>query len=141
MNKRLLKIFVLAVHLFVSTICSGQTTKAQFSADSSRTISRTSFDNLVDNSIKLIQTKDLSKITDKEHIDIMMCLNTIFVRKLSGGQYQTLATVAKEKEYSKNITKVYPEWIPNKGMGLYFKKLKMELGGTPRPYSFYKVTK
>ena len=96
---------------------------------------------MVDNSIKLIQTKELSKIKDKEHIDIMMCLNTIFVRKLSGGQYQILETVAKEKEYSKNITKVYPEWTPNKGMGLYFKKLKMELYGTPRPYSFYQVTK
>lgn len=141
MNKQFSKILLLVVHLFGTIICSGQTTKTKFSSDSSRTISKSSFDNLVDNSIKLIQTKELTKITDKEHIDIMMCLNTIFVQKLLGGQYQTLETAAKEKEYSKNITKVYPEWIPNKGIGLYFKKLKMELYGTPRPYSFYKVTK
>jgi hypothetical protein len=141
MNKLFFIISLLTLHLFASTICSGQTPKSKFSTDSSKTISKTSFDKLVDNSLKLIQTKELSKITDKEHIDLIMCLNTIFVLKLSGGQYQTLETVAKEKEYSKNLTKIYPEWTPNKGMGLYIKKLKIELYGTPRPNSYYKVTK
>lgn len=141
MDNQFLKIFILAVHLFVSTICNGQINKTQFSADPSKTISKISFDNLVDISIKLIQTKELVKITDKEHINIMMCLNTIFVRKLSGEKYQILETVAKEKEYSKKIIKIYTEWTPNKGMGFYFKKLKIELYGTPKPYSFYKVIK
>jgi len=136
------KIFLATVCFFFATFfCTGQADNTKLNPDSSKTISKVAFDNLVDTCIKLLQTKQLLKITDSGHIDIMMCLNTILVRQLTGGRYDKLKTIANEKNYTKDIIKIYPDWIPNKGMGFYFPKLKMELYGTPRLYAVFNVTK
>jgi hypothetical protein len=129
------------VILFTSSFCSGQTDHNKFNADSSKTIPKETFDNLVDSSIKLIQTKEISEISDSGNINIMICFNTIFMRKFKDGRYQKLLNLIEEKNYMKDIIKVYPEWIPNRGMGFYFPKLKMEFGGTPRRYAIFNVTK
>jgi hypothetical protein len=76
-----------------------------------------------------------------------MCLNTIFMihKKYSieqvfiGGRYRELETVERKVNYGKDIVKVYPNWIPNRGMGYYFPKLKMELYGTPYRYAIFNV--
>jgi len=63
-----------------------------------------------------------------------------FKNKLQGGRYSKLKKAAEDKNYTKDITNVFPNWIPNRGMGFYFPKLKMELYGTPRPCAWFNVT-
>lgn len=138
---RLTLLFFATFFLLHGQISSGQINNAKSNLDSSKTISKVSFDNLVDTCIQLLQTKKLSDISDSEHINIMMCLNTIFMRQFIGGHYEKLTTVTNEKNYTKDIIKIYPDWIPNRGMGFYFSKLKMELYGTPRLYAIFNVKK
>jgi hypothetical protein len=127
--------------------CSGQGHSAKIDLDSPKPVSLVTFNRIVDHSIKLLQTKKLADISDTDHINIMMCLNTIFMTKqngsfqkrFTGGNYQALVRISDEKKYTKNVIKVYPNWIENRGMGFYFPKLKMELYGTPRPYALFNV--
>lgn len=140
MNKFLF--LFITVSLFgVSLKSFGQkvSVKKEFNRDSSQMISKKGFDSLVDQSITLFENKTLEDISDEEHIEIMLCLNTIFMRDFENGRYEKLELVVSKKEYIKNITKRYPEWIPNRGMGFYFPKLQMELYGTPSPYAIFDV--
>ena len=127
--------------------CTGQNHSSNFNLDSSKEVSLATFNRIVDNSIIILQTKKLSQISDTDHINIMMCLNTIFIvtqkgsfqKRFTGGNYQKLVSICDEKKYIRNIIKVYPNWIPIRGMGYYFPKLKMELYGTPRLYAIFTV--
>ena len=131
--------------LFLVSACFGQQT-ARFNLDSLKVITKVQFDRLVDTSISLLQTRKLSDIPDSGHINIMMCLNTIFMaydtiqqKRFRTGRYAKLEQVAELKKYDREIIRVYPEWIPNRGMGFYFPKLRMELYGTPRLYAWFQV--
>jgi hypothetical protein len=121
--------------------CNGQINYLKSNNDSSITISKVQFDNLVDTCLILLQTKKLEEISDKGHINIMMCLNTIFMHDFTGGQYEKLTKVAKEINYAIEVIKIYPNSIPNRGMGSYFPTLKMELYGTPHSFAIFNVTK
>lgn len=108
-------------------------------------ISRSKFDKLVDTSIVLLENNKLSDISDSGHINIMMCLNTIFMAHdfnskplFKGGRYDKLQVIVEKKEYTRNITKVY-SYTYNRGMGYYFPKLDMELYGTPHLYACFSV--
>lgn len=115
--------------------------KIPFNRDSSIHISLLEFDAKVDSCIIYLTDKRLKDISDEQHIEIMMCLNTIFMRDFKSGHYDELRQVSEQKKYTTDIVKVYPKWIPNRGMGFYFPELKMELYGTPMPYSIYDVQK
>ena len=131
----------------IATFGNAQSDSVSFNPLVSRSISIASFDSLVDCSAALLQTKNLAEISDSGHIQIMMCLNTIvftreipdFKERFIHEKYQRLLRISEEKDYSRNITKVYPKWIPNRGMGFYFPKLKMELYGIPMPYAKFNV--
>jgi hypothetical protein len=131
----------------VTTHSIAQTNPAEFNPDSSKSISASSFDSLVSNSILLLKTKKLSEISDSDQVNIMMCLNTViftiskpsFRNRFTDGKYQSLVRLSEEKDYSRNIIKIYPKWIANRGMGFYFPKLKMEVYGTPRAYAMFNV--
>lgn len=141
-DKKYLSIFVLAIGFFLTGFyCLAQTADVKFNRDSSHVISKADFDKLIDTCTLLLQTKQLKDISDAQHIKIMMTLNTIGLKNFEGGKYEHLEKVSREKNYMKDIIKVYPEWSPNRGMGYYFPKLKMELYGTPSPYAVYTVTK
>jgi hypothetical protein len=114
--------------------------------DVSRTITLSTFNQLVDKSIQALQSKPISQIPDSDQVSIMMCLNTIAMNQnaprnlqLSAPNHQKLIKLSEEKAYTREITKVYPNWVPNRGMGFYFPKLKMELYGTPRLYAVFHV--
>ncbi|MCR8562014.1 hypothetical protein KXD93_30445 [Mucilaginibacter sp. BJC16-A38] len=121
----------------------------QFIPDSAHNIPKkitwTEFHSRVDRAVKLLQTKELSAISDSDHVNIMLCLNTIFLgnRFLKGfndARCKRLLYVANEKDYKNNIGKVYPEWLFNRGMGQYYPKLKMELYGTPNLYAIFIIS-
>lgn len=143
MTRDLLKYCSLTILILViSFCCFGQ--QADFNVREQKKISKSDFDSLVDNSISLLKTKKLKKITDQEHIDIMYCLNTIFVLgtmdiQFREGRYSDLEALERQTEYSKKIINVYTDWTFNKGMGWYFPKLKMELYGTPSIASVYQI--
>ena len=115
--------------------------KTPFNRDSSISITLREFDKQIDDCISWLQTKQLSDISDKQHVQIMMCLNTIFMRDFKGGHYEQLKNLSEDKKYTTDIIKVYTEWIPNRGMGFYFPNLQMELYGTPMLYAIYNVTR
>jgi len=115
--------------------------KVPFNRDSSISITLKEFDKQIDDCISWLQTKQISDISDEQHMQIMMCLNTILMRDFKGGHYEQLNKVSEEKNYTKDIIKIYTEWIPNRGMGFYFPKLQMELYGTPMLYAIYNVTR
>jgi hypothetical protein len=125
----------------------GQNTDKNFNRDSSKTISLVEFNYRVDRAAELLKTKELSAISDTDHINIMMCLNTIFmVRKkhsieqvFTGSRYKELETLADKLKYGPSLSKVYTKVIPNRGMGFYFPQLKMELYGTPYRYAIFNV--
>ncbi len=124
-----------------------QSDSVKFNPDSSKSISISAFDSLFNNSITLLKTKDLADISDSGHIEIMMCYNTIKFTRIKPGfelrfaddKYQELDSLFIEKDYMHNIIKVFPEWMPNRGLGFYFPKLKMEVYGTPRAYAMFRV--
>lgn len=113
--------------------------RSTFDPNISVRISLTDFKKQVKDCINLLKVKKLREISDKQHIVIMMCLNTIFMRDFKGGNYDKLRHLSEAKNYSEDITNLYPENIPNRGMGYYFFDLQMELYGTPRPYAVYNV--
>jgi hypothetical protein len=127
----------------------GQNPNKTFNRDSSKTITLLEFKQRVDRATELLKTKKLSAIPDTDHINIMMCLNTIFMThpykngqfkaRFEAAEYKNLEMIADKKNYSRDIVKVYPEWVPNRGMGYYFPKLKMELYGTPMRYAIFNV--
>jgi hypothetical protein len=136
-----LKYSLLTVVFSIYFSCPGQ--HADKADTGSKKISKHKFDSLVDNSIKLLRTRELTKITDEEHISIMYCLNTIFVRgtkddSFKAGRYKRLEELAY-KDYVNEIIQIYPDWTANRGMGYYFPKLKMELYGTPSSKSVYQI--
>jgi hypothetical protein len=110
-------------------------------------VSRREFNRMVYQSIALLQGTELKEISDKEHVSIMYCLNTIgmtrMMRTTNGLDevklYENLEKLSEQKDYVQQLMKIYPDWIPNRGMGCYFRKLKMELGGTPSADSYYKI--
>lgn len=124
-----------------------QSDSVKFNPDSSKSISISTFDSLVSNSITLLKTKDLADIPDSGHINIMMCYNTIkftrtkpgFEFRLANDKYQELENLFIGKDYLNNIKKVYPDWIPTRFFGYYFQKLKMEVYGWPRAYAMFRV--
>ena len=133
--------------LLMGLYCAGQNHSSKFNPASSKTVSLATFNYIVNKSIALLRTKKLAEISDTDHIDIMMCLNTIFMatqkdsfqKRFTGGNYQKLVRISEETEYTKNIIKIYPNWTENRGMGYYFPKLKMELYGTPQSYALFNV--
>ena len=122
-------------------ICLEGQAKKPVNRDSSVSITLSEFDQQVNECIGWLKTKSLKDISDDRHIQIMVCLNTIFMWDLHGGIYDQLKEVSEKKNYVRDIINVYPEWVPNRGMGYYFTRLKMELYGTPMPYAVYNLVK
>ncbi len=164
MSKRFIAI-VATVSILTSSFYSfGQKIKLDFNPDSVKKISLVEFNQRVDRAIIMLETRKLSQIPDTEHINIMMCLNTIMmtsskelgalisvspdstlkvyatIKRFSNGRYQKLEDITEQKKYDEKILKVYPEWIWTVGMGYYFPKLKMEVYGLPDPRSWFDVS-
>ena len=102
------------------------------------------FDSVVTNGLKLLKTKPLSQISDEQHIAIIRASNRIWISqidtpKYSKGAYAGLKKFLDNPNYSKGMLKAYPEWSPNRGMGMYFHKLNIEYGGTPCFWSMFVV--
>jgi len=166
-NKKLTRLaFILLPLLLICFESFSQTTRSKFNRDSSQRISLTEFNQRVDRAVNLLQTKRLAEISDTDHINIMMCFNTIFMtpakdngpkiaelkngdatlimyagkQRFSGGRYEQLLNLIENGEYFQDIEKVYPESRPNRGMGTFFPKLQMEIGGTPEAYALFTVS-
>ena len=138
-------LIVIIGFLFTIKSSFGQQAKVDSSSNKPKRITFTEFHRRVDRATKLLQTKELSTITDSDHVNIMMCLNTIFLNdfdeRFNDARCKKLLVVAHEKDYRHNIAKVYPKWLFNRGMGQYYPKLKMELYETPNLYATFTVSK
>lgn len=141
-----MKLLLSLVFLFLTATAGFAQTSEKLNRDSLKYISLVEFDQLVAQSIHLLETKELKEINDQQHIAIMMCLNTIMMasdstlrRRFNGGLYLKLELVSDAKKYTRNITQVYTKWTFNRGMGYFFPDLQMELYGTPRLYAWYQV--
>lgn len=107
--------------------------------DSLVIVSKQQFDTMVGFYISYLNTHDIFEIQDTDHVKIIRIINTINMAQDSlfkTGIYTNFIKCVQSKDYEK-ITLLYQNWIPNKGMGFYFQKLQVELGGTPGLYSRY----
>lgn len=141
------RLFCLVLFIYSCILLPAQTF-LKLDRDLQQTITLAVFDSLVDNSVKLLETKPLAEIGDTGHVGIMMSLNTImmahdtsFAVIFKGGRYEKLLLLYEQKNYARDITKIYPEFGLNRGMGYFFPKLRMELYGTPMPYAWFHVVR
>jgi hypothetical protein len=163
MPKQIISILIIALALTFPFKSFGQKIKMDFDPDSGKTISLTEFNQRVDRAIEVLQTKKIAQIADSDHVNIMMCLNTIFmtrenkrgplitatpdstikmyasIPRFKNGRFKHLEDIVEQKKYEENIIKIYPKWTSNRGMGYYFPKLKMELYGSPHWYAWFHV--
>jgi hypothetical protein len=96
---------------------------------------------LVIQSTTILDTKSILVITDEENIQIIRLINTIRMEQDSlykSGVYLHFMEDVEKTNYEKEISILY-DWILNRGMGFYFQKLQVELGGTPHFYSRYVI--
>lgn len=141
-----MKFISLVIILLISHSLSAQRPRSIFDKDSAVIITHEEFDKILDSCIHFIQTKDMMKMSDREHTMVILCQNTIWFtrnesnqRRFVGSKYEELNLVMENKKYYQKIVKVYKDWIPSRGMGHYFPKLNIELGGTPHGYPYYTV--
>lgn len=106
------------------------------SLDYAATITIKEFNFLVDGCIKLLQTKQLVEMSDSEHKQIILCINTRSSRCEHCGDFSSLLL---EKSYFDKILTIYPDWLPSLGLGFYFPKLKVGLMGAPNPRYRYRL--
>jgi hypothetical protein len=109
--------------------------------DSLIVVNKQQFDTIVEHCIALLKTRRNIEIKDADHIKIIRLINSINMSQdisFKNGTYADFMKLVKDKDYEKEISTYY-DWIPNRGMGFYFQKLQVELGGTPHLYSRYTI--
>jgi hypothetical protein len=109
--------------------------------DLKNVVSKKQLEMMVYSSTTILKNKRLSEITDEENIQIIRLLNTLRMSRdsyLKSGVYAKFINETKKNNFVKEISSYY-DWIPSRGMGFYFQKLQVELGGTPHFYSRYTV--
>lgn len=109
--------------------------------DSMIVVTKQQFDTIVTDCISLLTTRRNIQLKDEDHIKIIRLINTVNMSQetsFKNGIYSEFMKLVKEKDYEKDVS-IYYDWISNRGMGFYFQKLQIELGGTPRIYSRYTI--
>ncbi|WP_316734869.1 hypothetical protein [Pedobacter aquatilis] len=109
--------------------------------DSLIIVSRRQLDTIVQHCISLLTTSRIIEIKDADHIKIIRLINTINLSQdisFKTGIYADFMKRLKDKDYEKQFSHLY-DWTPNRGMGFYFQKLQVELGGTPHLFSTYTI--
>lgn len=109
--------------------------------DSIIRINSDDFYNRVKTSLELLRTKRLIGLSDQNNIEIIRITNTLWMSQDSSykkGIYKEFTDEISKTNYEKEISTFY-DWIPNRGMGFYFQKLQVELGGTPHLWSRYVI--
>jgi hypothetical protein len=114
-------------------------------------ISLAQFNKIVDSCTQLLKAKKFAEISDGGNIYIIMCHNTIMftdiregspaVIRYEGDRFDRFMKIfyADNSAYSNQLSKTY-QWKPSHGLGLYFPKLDMQLGGSKDRHSIFGVT-
>lgn len=109
--------------------------------DSKNGLTKQQFELKVNESTTNLNDKRLSEISNEANSQIIRLINTTRMSQDSlryAGIYSDFITAVEKTGYEKEIASFY-DWIPNRGMGFYFQKLQVELGGTPHLYSIYTI--
>ena len=112
--------------------------------DSLIVVTRQQFDSIIKTCISLLTAcRYPIEIDEENQIPIIRAINTITYNQdnsFKSGVYAEFMKLVKDKNYEKEMTtNHYYDWIPSRGMGFYFQKLQIELGGTPHSYSLYTI--
>ena len=105
------------------------------------TVSQQQFDSLIVSATSVLSNQPFIEIKDSDHVNIIRLINTLNFNMHSSSKkshYKKFIKLLAEKDYEKQISNHY-HWTPNKGMGMYFPKLQVELGGTPNEKSVYTI--
>lgn len=109
--------------------------------DSMVTIELVEFKKKVQESTKLLETKKVRELSDEQNIQIIRLTNTLRMNQNSlirKEEYKEFEELIVRSNYANKISTSY-DWIQNRGMGFYFQKLQIELGGTPHLWSVYVI--
>lgn len=137
-----IRIFILISIFNFSNISFGQTTRSKMKCDSAFSISYNEFEKIVIESLKLLENKKLKSIKISDHQKMIRAYNTIWIdrvkdARLNSKNIKSLEKIMGNREYIRKVVKVFPKWVPNRGMGIYFDALNIELGGAPCSWSRY----
>jgi len=110
--------------------------------DSLIIVTKLQFEAIVDSCISILKTLRIFEIKKIDNIKIIRSINTINMSQdtsFKKGIYAEFMKLVKEKDYEKEISFYFFDRIPSRGMGFYFQKLQVELGGTPHLFSKFTI--
>jgi hypothetical protein len=126
-----------------STQIVGQSKVLETRNDKINSITFSEFDSLLQRLSILLETHDLVKISDSDHIMIIKTINTLNTPRYEGMRERKIQTrflhLISNKDYLRGIASIY-SWVPSRGMGYYFKKLDVELMGSPHSSNLFLIT-
>lgn len=108
-------------------------------------ISLAEFNKRIERITLLLKTKNVKDISDADHINIMMCSNTIKFEYnnpclvVAARRYWLVLILLDKLKYSQELRTKYPKNDWSRGGGLYVDKLNMEIDGLPGDYAIFKV--
>jgi hypothetical protein len=155
MNKISNIFFILSLLILSETSLYGQTKKSdRFHAatkysglnwDSAIIITKKQLDSIASKCVSLLISKDIFQLTDSEHAGIIRLSNSGFMAALRDTSlfrketYITFLKLLDEKNYFNTVSRIYPDWLWSRGMGIFIPKLLIEIDGTPHLRSYFIV--
>jgi len=138
---------LILIFFYLNSVSHGQIPVVEAkNQDIAQRITISQFDTLVKRSTFLSKTYSLNQLTDSDHIVIIKILNTLaepigkdLNKKFTSSQYERFKNLLAQKKYLTEILNIYPENTYSRGPGVYFKKLDIELLGSPHQYSKFEI--
>ena len=135
-------IYALSILMVINFSSYAQTDEVSVNWDSIISITQNQFEAMALKATALLKNKNLSKISDREHAEIIRLWNTTLKADLKTMEKELFfhfIEIFYKVNYQTEILKLYPDKLTTAGHGYYFKKLKVELGGRFHPRSFFIV--
>jgi hypothetical protein len=125
-----MKLIMAVPSLSVMSALMAQENRRMTSLDSSRTITLSQFNRLIDSCTFLLRTTPILKISDSGHIDIIKCSNTIEFaydqlfreKRFKAARYQDFMRLLLSKKYLSKIREIYPVDKSSSIWGLLYPK-------------------
>ena len=133
-------IYALSILMVINFSSYAQTDEVSVNWDSIISITQNQFEAMALKATALLKNKNLSKISDREHAEIIRLWNTTLMADLKTMEkdlFFFFIEIFYKVNYQTEILKLYPDKLSTPGNGYYFKKLKVELGGIFHSRSFF----
>ena len=135
-------LYILSILAMANFSSYAQTNDLNVNWDSTISITQNQFETIALKATALLKNKNLSKISDLEHAEIIRLWNTTLqadLKTMEKDLFFYFIEIFYKVNYQTEILKLYPDKLSTPGNGYYFKKLKVELGGIFHSRSFFNI--